>query len=594
MGHISIGRPALSEIDPRHEQRFPTLSAAQVDIATRFASGEKRVFAPGELIFDVGDRDVPVWLVLCGGIEIVRRDGFGHEAAITTEKPGQFSGEVSQLSGRASLAAGRAGPEGCTALPYDAAHLRALLVGSAEIGEIVMRALILRRVGLIESTGVGSILIGPANLPDLVRLQGFLARNGYPQTVLDAQTDPEARDMVDRLGVTADELPLMVCPNGTVLRRPTNAEAGVCLGITPILDPAHLYDVAVVGAGPAGLATAVYAASEGLSVVVLDQRAMGGQAGASARIENYLGFPTGISGMALAGRAFNQAQKFGAEIAIPLEATRLDCGEADDSATPLRILLSNDQLMQARTVVIASGARYRRPDIPNIETFEGAGISYWASPIEAKLCEGEEVALIGGGNSAGQAAAFLAPRVGTLHLIVRGPGLEASMSRYLIERIAALPNVVLHTGTEVVGLEGDRQTGLTGAIFRERASGAEHRCALRHMFLFVGADPNTAWLEGCVDLDAKGFVKAGEPVAGAPRARLETSMARVFAVGDVRAGSTKRVAAAVGEGAAAVAQIHALLAAQDAAEAENRRHHEDLLDEALEESFPASDPIAPA
>ena len=274
--------------------------------------------------------------------------------------------------------------------------------------------------------------------------------------------------MIERLGIHEDELPLLLCPNGTVLRRPTNEEAGRCLGLTPTLDPSRLYDVAVVGAGPAGLATAVYAASEGLSVLVLDQRAVGGQAGASARIENYLGFPTGISGQALAGRAYNQAQKFGTELAIPLEAEKLDC---DDRNGPLRLKLSSGDLMQARTVVIASGARYRRPDIPNLATFEGAGISYWASPIEAKLCEGEEIALVGGGNSAGQAVVFLAAKVKQLHLIIRGGSLDASMSHYLVERIAALPNVTLHVGTEVVALEGDRATGLSGAIFRDRATG---------------------------------------------------------------------------------------------------------------------------
>ena len=324
--------------------------------------------------------------------------------------------------------------------------------------------------------------------------------------------------------------------------------------------------MAVVGAGPAGLATAVYAASEGLSVLVVDQRAFGGQAGASARIENYLGFPTGISGMALAGRAFNQALKFGAEIAIPIEAVRLDCGEPGKKPTDsTRLEFSNGGAARARTVVIASGARYRRPPISNLSSFEGRGVSYWASPVEAKLCEGEEVALVGGGNSAGQAVVFLASKVKRLHLVVRGPSLEASMSRYLVDRIAALPNVELHTGTEVVALEGD-EVGLVGAVFRARATGATHNCSLRHLFLFIGADPNAAWLNGCVALDDKGFVITGRDSApGAkenprPVLPLETCRPGVFAIGDVRAGSTKRVAAAVGEGAAVVAQIHAVLA----------------------------------
>jgi thioredoxin reductase (NADPH) len=302
---------------------FPVLDAGQIETAKRFASGPARDFAPGEVVYDAGVANAPAWLVLKGSIDVVRRDGLKRETFITTHHAGQFSGEVSQLAGRQSLAAGRAGAEGCTALPFDAAHVRALMVGSAEIGEIMMRAFILRRIGLLEQGGSGSVLVGAPSSPDLVRLQGFLGRNGYPCTVLDA-TNEEGRGVVERFGVLPDELPIMLCPDGTLLKRPTNAQAAGCLGITPDLDPDKVYDVAVVGAGPAGLAAAVYAASEGLSVLVLDERAFGGQAGASARIENYLGFPTGITGMALAGRAFNQALKFGAEIAIPLEVARLD------------------------------------------------------------------------------------------------------------------------------------------------------------------------------------------------------------------------------------------------------------------------------
>jgi thioredoxin reductase (NADPH) len=554
----------MSVIKTRGHQLFPVLDASQLDIAKRFASGPEHGFAPGETVFEAGERHAPAWLVLKGSIDVVRRDGLNHEAAITSLGPGQFSGEVSQLAGAATLASARAGPQGCCALPFDAAHVRALMIGSAEIGEIMMRAFILRRVGLIEEGGVGSVLVGEPGTPDLVRLQGFLGRNGYPYTVLDASNDPEGRSVVERAGVLPEELPLMVCPNGTILKRPTDAEAGVYLGITPELDPERVYDVAIVGAGPAGLAAAVYAGSEGLSVLVLDQRAFGGQAGASARIENYLGFPTGISGMGLAGRAFNQALKFGVEIAIPLEVSRLEC-DPQEAGEPTRLQLTNHGMVRARTTVIATGARYRRPAIPNLSTFEGRGVSFWASPVEAKLCEGEEVALVGGGNSAGQAVVFLAPKVKRLHLVVRGPGLEASMSRYLIDRIAALPNVELHTGTEVVGLEGDESTGLTAVLFREGTTAVTHTCPLRHLFLFIGADPNTSWLNHCVALDNKGFVITG---ANRPRGTspdfhpvlpLETSRSGVFAIGDVRAGSTKRVAAAVGEGAAVVAQIHSVL-----------------------------------
>ncbi len=554
----------MTLIATRAHQMFPVLNADHIETAKRFASGPARDFAPGETVFSAGERNAPAWLVLKGSIGVVRRDGLDREAAIVSLAAGQFSGEVSQLAGREALATGRAGAEGCNALPFDAAHVRALMIGSAEVGEIVMLAFILRRVGLIEEGGAGSVLVGTPGTAGVVRLQGFLGRNGYPYTVLDAAGDADGRAVVERFGVLPGELPLMLCPNGTVLKRPTDAEAGMCLGITPELDPERVYDVAIIGAGPAGLAAAVYAASEGLSVLVLDQRAFGGQAGASARIENYLGFPSGISGMALAGRAFNQALKFGAEIAIPLEVTRLDCNGWDTGS--LRLELTNGSPVRARTVVVASGARYRRLAIENLPAFEGLGISYWASPVEAKLCEGEEVALVGGGNSAGQAVVFLAPKVKRLHLVVRGPGLEASMSRYLIDRIAALPNVELHTGTDVVAFEGDGVTGLTAAVFRRRETGATRSCPLRHLFLFIGADPNASWLDGCVAVDKKGFVitgadRPGEGRAGSrPSLPLETSRRGVFAIGDVRAGSTKRVAAAVGEGAAVVAQIHSVLA----------------------------------
>jgi len=551
---------------------FPVFDAGQIETAKRFASGPAREFAPGDIVFEVGERQAPAWLVLKGSIDVVRRDGLNREAAITTHHAGQFSGELSQLSGRETLAQGMAGAEGCTALPFDAAHVRALIIGSAEIGEILMRAFILRRMGLLEAGekgGVGSVLVGIPGTAELTRLEGFLRRNGYPYAVLDAVNDADGRAVVERFGVLPEELPLLLCPNGTVLKRPSDVEAGGCLGITPELDPNAVFDVAVVGAGPAGLAAAVYGASEGLSVLVLDSRAFGGQAGASARIENYLGFPTGISGLALAGRAFNQALKFGAEIAIPLEVAKLDCGGADGkSCGSLKLELTNGNVVRARTVVVASGARYRRPPIANLAEFEGAGVSYWASPVEAKLCAGEEVALVGGGNSAGQAVVYLAPKVKYLHLVVRGAGLEASMSQYLIDRIKALPNVELHTNTEIVGLEGDGASGLTGAVFRCRRTGETHACALRHLFLFIGADPNAGWLQDCVQVDDKGFVVTGTELAnGAGAARrqarpLETSWPGVFAIGDVRAGSTKRVAAAVGEGAAVVAQIHSVLAAE--------------------------------
>lgn len=535
----------MSLIQTRRSQMFPVLTAAQIESARRFASGPPQRFAAGAPVFAAGQPGTPAYLVMTGVLVIS-----GRTAPITTHEAGELTGEVSQLAGRPSLAAGHAGPTGCEVLPFDAPHLRSMLIGSAELGELLMRALILRRTALITEGAAGSVLVGRPGTPALGRLEGFLSRNGHPYTVLD--TTAEDGVVVERLALREDDLPVVIAPDGTVLRRPTEAVVASAVGITPTLDPGRVYDMAVVGAGPAGLATAVYAASEGLVPLVLDARAIGGQAGASARIENYLGFPTGITGQALMGRALTQAQKFGAEIAVPLAVERLEC-----AATPFRLHLSDGNVVQARCVVIASGARYRRPEIAGLDMLDGAGVSYWATPVEARLCANETVALVGAGNSAGQAVAFLAPRVERLHLVVRGAGLEASMSRYLIDRIAGLPNVVIHRRTEVTALGGTAAAGLQRATFRDRDTGAEWSGPLRHLFLFIGADPNTAWLEGCgVAVDRNGFVTTG----GAQALPLQTSVPGVFAIGDVRAGSTKRVAGAVGEGAAAVAQIHGFLA----------------------------------
>ncbi|SIR29787.1 FAD-dependent oxidoreductase [Bosea sp. TND4EK4] len=533
----------------RTHQIFPTLTPAQIGTARRFADNAETRFAAGDMLYEIGAVDAPAWLVLEGTIEVVRRDGLSGEAIVTVHHPGQFSGEVNQLDGRPCIAGGRAGPQGCTAVPLDAAHLRALVIGSAELGEIIMRALILRRVDLIAEGGAGTILIGEPGSREITELQVFLNRAGLPNLVLDIRDHEEGRALVDRMGVLPEELPLVVCPAGPVLKRPNTRELAACLGLVPTLDPARLYDVAIVGAGPAGLAAAVYAASEGLSVLVLDGHATGGQAGASARIENYLGFPTGISGQALAGRALNQALKFGAEVAIPVQVQGLEAGSGG-----LRLACADNRQVRARAVVIASGAHYRRPDLPGLSEFEGAGISYWASAVEARLCAGEDVALIGGGNSAGQAIVYLAPQVRRLHVVVRRP-LADTMSRYLIDRIDALSNVELHVGSEIASLEGDRATGLTAAVFRDRRDGSLHRRPLRHMFLFIGADPNAGGAGAGVEKDPKGFVLTGKGARS-----LETSLPGVFAIGDVRSGSTKRVAAAVGEGAAVVAQIHALFA----------------------------------
>jgi thioredoxin reductase (NADPH) len=558
----------MSLVKTRYEQLFPVLTAAQIDVARRFASSAPKSFEPNDVLYAVGEWQAPVFIVTSGDVLIRRRHATGKEELVAMLPVGGITGEISQLAGRSTLAEARAGANGCEVLPFDGAHLRALIIGSAELGEIVMRAFILRRTALINE-GAGSILAGRPGDPALARLEEFLSRNGYPYSVLDVAGDGEGHALVERFGLRDDDLPIVLCPNGALLRRPSESEVASCVGITPELDPTRIFDVAVVGAGPAGLATAVYAASEGLSVLVLDARSFGGQAGASARIENYLGFPTGISGHALAARAFVQAQKFGAEIAIPVSVQALECGgEQRQPGVPFTLRLENGMGMQARSVVVASGARYRRIDIENLAMFEGAGVSYWASPVEAKLCEGEEIALVGAGNSAGQAVVYLSPRVKHLHLVVRGDGLEASMSRYLIERIAALPNVTLHTRTEVIALRGDALSGLTGATFRHRDDGSQWSGPLRHLFLFVGAEPNAQWLQGCaIEVDAHGFICTGQPghgpqwsKAGREPLPLETSVPGVFAIGDVRAGSTKRVAAAVGEGAQVVAALHRILA----------------------------------
>jgi len=539
-------------LEKRMDQIVPTLSAVQIKFALRFASGPARRFAPGARLLEVGDRDTIVWLVIEGGIVASRRDGLGHEREFATGGPGQFSGEVSDLSGQASLAAVCAGPDGCLAYPFDRVHLRALLVGSADIGEMMMRAFILRRAAFLEGEAIGTIIVGAAGSADTVRLRGLLTRNSHPHSLIDIDA-PEGRELINRLGVQDDDLPLLICADGTVMRNPSDAGAGLGVGITPMVEPGATFDVVVVGAGPAGLAAAVYAASEGLSVLVLDARSFGGQAGASSRIENYLGFPTGISGQALTARAFMQAQKFGAQFAVPVAVKALNCS----NPARHRLELDTGVSVFGRTVVIATGARYRRPDIENLERFEGGSVSYWATPIEAALVGGRDVVMMGGGNSAGQAAVFLSAHARKIYLVVRGPGLDASMSRYLIDRIAATPNVELLVDTVVSAIDGGADGGLAHIDLTNAETGVRGRVDAVHLFLFIGADPNSAWLNGCVQLDDKGFVLTGRN----PQRLLETSSPGVFAIGDIRSQSIKRVAAGVGEGASVVAQIHAVLAA---------------------------------
>lgn len=548
---------ALAE---RAEQMFPALTAEQITRIERL--GERKAFADGDHLFEQGEPAPGFFILLSGWVRITSRDAGLHDVTVVDQGPGQFLAEVGQLGGRPALVDGRAkGDVEAILLKPDA--LRQLLIIDAAIGEMVMRALILRRVALIERGAGGPILIGAKGMPDLIRLETFCARNGMPRTVLDPESDIDARALIERFHVSGDDLPLAVCPNGDVLRNPTDLALAHCLGLDTI-DTNTTFDVAIVGAGPAGLAVAVYAASEGLSVVVLDARAYGGQAGASARIENYLGFPSGISGQALAGRAYTQAQKFGAQIAIPVTVERLDCSRKTPS-----LVLGDGRRVRARSVVVASGAAYRRPAVQGLQRYEGRGVSYWASPIEARLVQNEEVALVGGGNSAGQAVVFLANHCNRVNLIVRRP-LAATMSNYLIERINALPNVDICVGAEISTLHGDRE-GLSGVTWHNRETDEEFSCDTRHLFLFIGADPNSGWLGECDAVrDRQGFVMTGDALdeaalkgAGWHLDRrpmpLETSIAGVFAIGDVRAGSVKRVAAGVGEGAAVVAQLHGYL-----------------------------------
>ena len=549
--------PALARpvIETRYGQMFPVLEPAEVDRLHRF--GERRAYRAGERLVTTGEVSPGMFVVLRGEVAISQHNPLGHSEAIVTHGPGSFIGELTQLSNRPSLVDAQA-LKAVDALLIPPAKLREVLVAEAELGERIMRALILRRVGLIESGIAGPLIVGRADNGDVLRLAGFLARNGHPHHTLDPDQDSCARTLVERFSVEASTLPIVLCPNGQMLRNPTEPELARCLGLVRAVDPSKVYDVAIIGAGPAGLAAAVYAASEGLAVIVLDCRAFGGQAGASARIENYMGFPTGIDGMKLMARAYTQAEKFGAEIVIPQQVVRLRCRPPGEDAR-FELGLASDERVSTRAVVIASGAQYRRLDVPNLADFEAASVHYWASPLEAKLCTGQEVALVGAGNSAGQAIVYLAGQVAKVWVLVRGPDLQASMSRYLVDRIGALPNVEVLTGTKVTALEG--RGGTLQAVRCRQPSGEETRRPIQHLFLFIGADPNTRWLSASdVALDDKGFVRTGGELGNGHRP-LETSRPGIFAIGDVRAGSVKRVAAAVGEGAQVVAALHAYLAA---------------------------------
>ncbi len=547
---------ARSVIETRRDQMFPELEQAEIARMRRF--GETRAYAAGDMVVKAGQVSPGLVVVLAGEVTVTRHDAFGNEELIIEHGPGSFMGELAQLSGHPALVDAQA-KSAVDALVIPSHKVRDLLVGEAELGERIMRALILRRVGLLETGMGGPVIVGHANQGDVLRLAGFLRRNGHPHQTLDPTDDLGARTLLERLASDPAELPIVVCPNGKLLRNPSEHQLARCLGLVAPMDASRVYDVVIVGAGPAGLAAAVYGASEGLATLVLDCRAFGGQAGASARIENYLGFPTGISGIALMARAYNQAQKFGVETAIPDEVVGLSCLPSSEPGARFQLRLANGELVRARAVVMASGARYRRLEIDNLAAFEGTCVHYWATPLEVRLCAGQEVALVGAGNSAGQAVAYLAEQVKKVWLLVRGASLEASMSQYLIERISALSNVEVLTRTEICGLDGEG-SALSAIRWRGVDSGEVSERAIRHLFLFIGAAPNTDWVAPCgVALDDKGFVRTGAEL-GLERLPLETSQAGVFAIGDVRSGSTKRVAAAVGEGAQVVAALHAFFA----------------------------------
>jgi thioredoxin reductase (NADPH) len=544
--------------EDRRPQMFPTLSAAQM--ARIAAHASRRTVHAGEILFDQGQVNALVFVVVSGAVEIVR-PGLTGEDAITLHVPGQFSGEMSVLAGRRTLVRARV-REGGEILVLDAEALRRVVQGDPELSEIFVRAYILRRMALF-ATGQGdAILIGSSHSAGTLRLQEFFTRNSQPYAYFDVERDDTVQALLDRFQVGVGDVPVVICRGERVLKNPTNEEVADCFGWNRQIDPAQVRDVVVVGAGPAGLAAAVYAASEGLDVLVLEANAPGGQAGTSSKIENYLGFPTGISGQALAARALTQAEKFGADIAVARSAARFVCG----GGKGYEVSLSDGSVVRARVVIIACGVQYRRLAIPELARFEGVGIYYGATHLEAQLCGGEEAIVVGGGNSAGQAAVFLSSRLRHVHMLVRGSGLAETMSRYLIRRIEENPQITLRTRTEIVGLEGDDR------LRRVRWRGPDQTIEthdIGHVFLMTGAEPNTQWLAGCVALDAQGFVKTGidlqpDDLKGWPVTRppllLETSRHGVFAVGDVRSGSVKRVASAVGEGSICVQLVHRALA----------------------------------
>jgi thioredoxin reductase (NADPH) len=550
--------PLPSALDAR-TQVFPVLTPAQINRIQ--PSGKVRQVKKGDILFDPGDTDVPFFVLLSGRMEIVQPDLSG-ESLVATHGPGEFTGEMTMISGRRCLVRGRVTEQG-EFLELDGNSLRSLVAKDAELSEIFMRAFILRRLALISHGQGNLILLGSRHSANTLRLREFLGRNEHPFNYIDLDTDKTSQELLDRFNITPDEIPVVVCSAKRVLRNPSIQELASCVGLNIAIDESQVRDLIIVGAGPAGLAAAVYAASEGLDVLVIETDTPGGQAGSSSKIENYLGFPTGLSGQELAARAIAQTEKFGAKIMVAHSVARLDCARR-----PFNIVLDNGNRLAARAIVIATGAQYNKLRIDNFTKFEGQGIYYGATHMESQLCEAEDLIVVGGGNSAGQAAVFLSQTGGKVHMLVRSGELSDTMSRYLIQRLDENPNVELHYKTEITGLEGGAH--LDRVMWFDRARGESSTHDIRHVFVMAGASPRTEWLRGCLALDDKGFILTGRdletangdskwPLTRAPQ-MLETSLPGVFAVGDVRSGNVKRVASAVGEGAIAVHMVHRALA----------------------------------
>ena len=540
-------------------EAFPVLTAEQIN-RIRPLSRVRKVKA-GEIVFEPGDLEISFFVLLSGSMEIVQ-PGIQGERLIVNHDAGEFTGEITMISGRRGLVRGRVTAAG-EFLEMSSAQLRTLVARDAELSELFMRAFILRRVTLINRGQGNVILMGSRHSAKTLRLREFLTRNGHPFTYVDLDTDNSSQQMLDHFQVTMEEIPVVVCNNRTVLRSPSIQELARCLGLNAHITASEVRDLVIVGAGPAGLAAAVYGASEGLDVLVIEAESPGGQAGSSSRIENYLGFPLGISGQELAGRAAAQAQKFGAKVLIANNVTKLNCDRS-----PYELIVDCGQVIRSRTVVIASGAQYKKPKLENLTKFEGQGVYYGATYIEAQLCGKEDAIVVGGGNSAGQAAVYLSQTASKVHMLVRSGQLSDTMSRYLIQRIEENPVIELHYHTEIIGLDGDTQ--LERVTWQDKNTGETSTHDIRYVFIMAGGSPRTDWLKGCVAMDNKGFILTGRdldpvlqdyhwPLPRVPQ-MLETSLPGVFAVGDVRAGNVKRVASAVGEGSIAISLVHRVLA----------------------------------